>query len=99
RGAQDSVQPDRGLAAALSLRHVPGYAVDGFLFAAAQFDRVAVGVADEHRDVTTFAETYGALGYGDVIGLQRGDRLRDRADPQGDMRKARILLADIHQDI
>ena len=69
------------------------------LGAAAEFEGVAVGVADEDRDVTVAAEHDRTLGDLDVLFLQHGDGVLDGADPQRHMGEAGIFDFLIHQNV
>src|ERR1700680_3573933 len=69
------------------------------LVGATQLDHIPIGIAHEHRNAAVLAKLYRPLRDGDVIGLQGGDRRRNRGDVERDMGVAGIFLADIHQDV
>src|SRR5215472_10791075 len=84
---------------AAGLRHVTGDALDYALFAAAQLDDVAIGVAHKHRDLPAFAEADRSLGDRNVVFLQRSDCCRDGWDAQRDVSVAGEFVRDVHQNI
>src|SRR5690349_7602727 len=80
-------------------RDIARQAGDLTLVAAAQLDDVAVGIADENRNVPGLAHLHRPLRNRDPVCGERSDRLRDRGNAQRDMRITRIFPADVHQDV
>src|ERR1700757_1272178 len=80
-------------------RDIARQARDLTLVAAAQLDDVAVGIADENRNVPGLAHLHRPLRNRDPVCGERSDRLRDRGNAQRDMRITRIFPADVHQDV